>query len=228
MTTPPAGWHPDPTPPRPGQPALVRWWDGRQWTEHVQPAATAYGDQSSTQPGTTPDGVRLASWGRRLCAYLIDGLIIAAVSFPLSWHWFSTYIHDVVDRIKESTRTGATTPSPFAGMFDSWEDLVVIGLIGIAVFATYHATFLRFANGASLGKLALGIRVRLRERDGRLPWSAIGQRLLVQLVPNFAALVPIFGSVVGIFAWVDGLWPLWDAKNQALHEKWPGTNVVHR
>jgi hypothetical protein len=27
---------------------------------------------------------------------------------------------------------------------------------------------------------------------------------------------------------VDGLWPLWDAKNQALHEKWPDTNVVHR
>jgi uncharacterized RDD family membrane protein YckC len=182
----------------------------------------------ATDPGVTPDGAQLASWGRRLSAYLIDGLIISTVSFSLSWHWLSNYIDDAIDRIDETSRTGGTTPSPFAGMFDSWGNMLVIGLVGIAVFVIYHATLLRFANGASLGKKALGVRVRLRERDGRLPWSAIGQRLLIQLVPSFGALVPLFGSVVVIFGWVDGLWPLWDAKNQALHEKWPDTNVVHR
>jgi hypothetical protein len=33
MTTTPPGWYPDSW-----NPAFVRWWDGRQWTEHVQPA----------------------------------------------------------------------------------------------------------------------------------------------------------------------------------------------
>lgn len=32
-TTPPAGWYPDPS-----EPSVVRWWDGTQWTHHVQPA----------------------------------------------------------------------------------------------------------------------------------------------------------------------------------------------
>lgn len=31
----PAGWYPDP-----GNPAFVRWFDGAQWTNHVQPANT--------------------------------------------------------------------------------------------------------------------------------------------------------------------------------------------
>ena len=37
MTSPvPAGWYADPS----GLPAL-RWWDGREWTSHLQPGATA-------------------------------------------------------------------------------------------------------------------------------------------------------------------------------------------
>lgn len=33
--TTPANWYPDP-----GNPAFVRWYDGAQWTSHVQPANT--------------------------------------------------------------------------------------------------------------------------------------------------------------------------------------------
>lgn len=48
MTSQP-GWHPDPVPPQPGQPAQLRYWDGTRWTEHTAPAqppaeaASAYG-----------------------------------------------------------------------------------------------------------------------------------------------------------------------------------------
>ncbi|NKS34405.1 DUF2510 domain-containing protein [Rhodococcus hoagii] len=33
--TTPANWYPDP-----GNPGFIRWYDGAQWTSHVQPAAT--------------------------------------------------------------------------------------------------------------------------------------------------------------------------------------------
>ena len=35
MSTPPAGWYPDPQ-----NPATMRWFDGTQWTEHVSPVVT--------------------------------------------------------------------------------------------------------------------------------------------------------------------------------------------
>jgi uncharacterized RDD family membrane protein YckC len=187
----------------------------------------AYGEEA-TDPATTPDGARLASWGRRLAAYLIDGLLIAVISLPLTWHWLTDYVGDTWHRIEESVDTRSVSPTPFAGTFDSWGELVVIVLVTVAIFVVYHAGFLRYGDGASPGKRLLGIRVRLRHHDGRMPWSAIGQRLLVQLAPGIAALIPLLGSLVGIFAWADGLWPLWDAKYQALHDKWPATNVVHR
>ena len=189
---------------------------------------TPYGARAGTESGKTPDGALLASWGRRFGAYLIDGLIVGAVWLSLSWRWLEGYFEDLIDRVEDAVGSGTISPSPFFGTFKSWGDLVVIVLIGIATFILYHAAFLRLADGASLGKKALGIRVRLRERDGQLPWSAISKRLLVQLTPDFAALIPLLGSLVVICAWLDGLWPLWDAKSQALHDKWPGTNVVHR
>jgi uncharacterized RDD family membrane protein YckC len=190
--------------------------------------STAYGGEAATEPATTPDGAVLASWGRRFAAFLIDGLIILVISLPLSWHWLTDYVGDTFDRIDKAVETRSVSPTPFARNFDSWGELVLIVLLGVAIFVVYHASFLRFGHGASPGKRAFGIRVRLREHDGQLPWSTIGQRLLVQLGPGFAALVPPLGSLVGIIAWVDGLWPLWDAKYQALHDKWPATNVVQR
>lgn len=40
-TAPPAGWYKDP-----GNPGLVRWWDGAHWTAHTNPAPS--------QPATPP------------------------------------------------------------------------------------------------------------------------------------------------------------------------------
>ena len=46
MTQIPAGWYPDPDPDAP-EPKGQRYWDGQQWTEHVQPAP-------QSAPGTVP------------------------------------------------------------------------------------------------------------------------------------------------------------------------------
>jgi hypothetical protein len=54
MTAPtPAGWYPDPAGPAPDGSPQLRWWDGVQWSAHVQPAAPV-----ASQPtgGAQPTG----------------------------------------------------------------------------------------------------------------------------------------------------------------------------
>ena len=39
--------------------------------------------------------------------------------------------------------------------------------------------------------------------------------------------LPVVGLVVGELAfWADGLWPLWDRENRALHDMLAGTRVI--
>ena len=71
---------------------------------------------------------------------------------------------------------------------------------------------------------AVGLRVRLR--PGPLPWRAVLLHWLVQNAASFLAAIPLAGSLVGIFSILDSLWPLWDDKRQALHDKAARTNVV--
>ena len=73
-------------------------------------------------------------------------------------------------------------------------------------------------NGQTVGKQAMGIRV-IRE-DGRSMTFATGvvRETLGRQIP---ALV-----TSGLYVPVDYLWPLWDARNQALHDKVARTFVV--
>jgi hypothetical protein len=52
----PAGWYPDPAGPAPDGRAQLRWWDGAQWTEHLQPAAAPAGQPGSTAAATASEG----------------------------------------------------------------------------------------------------------------------------------------------------------------------------
>ena len=89
----------------------------------------------------------------------------------------------------------------------------------------YGSLMLRF-KGATLGKMALGISVRLRERPGRMPWSAIVVRLLVQQGVLLTAVLPLLYLVLSWFPYLDNLYPLWDRRRQAIHDKAAKTNVV--
>ena len=68
--------------------------------------------------------------------------------------------------------------------------------------------------------------MRLRETPGPLGWGTIVKRWLGQVGYQLVSAVPIIGSFAPIYFFVDSLWPLWDAKKQAVHDKIPATNVV--
>jgi uncharacterized RDD family membrane protein YckC len=89
----------------------------------------------------------------------------------------------------------------------------------------YGGVMLRL-KGATLGKLALGISVRLRERPGQLPWSAILTRQLVQHGVMLTAVLPLLYLCASWFVYLDDLYPLLDKNRQALHDKAARTNVV--
>lgn len=76
-------------------------------------------------------------------------------------------------------------------------------------------------NGQTIGRRACGIRA-IRE-DGQ-PWN-FGTALLREFVIKYL----LFGLIGGFvfFGWlVDVLWPLWDERKQALHDKVIGSYVV--
>ncbi|HYO39600.1 MAG TPA: RDD family protein [Nocardioidaceae bacterium] len=240
----PAGWYADPAPAPPGAPPQQRWWDGRQWTEHVQPAARsgrspapytgryagapAGPDGRAADPSRTPDGQLLAGWWQRLAAYLVDSVLVFAVAAVLGWSLvrrIGAAYADAFDSARRAAESGTALPGSGIATADVAGPLLGFAALSLAVSLVYHAGFLK-ALSATPGKLALGLQVRLRDRPGPLSWGTVLVRWLTQNAASFLSLLPVIGSVAAIYPLLDGLWPLWDAKKQALHDKAAATNVV--
>jgi uncharacterized RDD family membrane protein YckC len=138
-------------------------------------------------------------------------------------------VNDLMRRFESETSRPGAAPD-FGAFFRDYMDLMLpvvtwSALAGFVVWMVYGSLMLRY-KGATVGKIACGIAVRLREQPGQLPWSAIFVRLLVQQGIALTVVVPVLYLALIWFPWLDGLWPLWDKKKQALHDKAARTNVV--
>ncbi|WP_081795016.1 RDD family protein [Nocardioides sp. URHA0020] len=51
-------------------------------------------------------------------------------------------------------------------------------------------------------------------------------RWLTQFGPSLLGAVPYVRYLPSVYSLLDGLWPLWDGKRQALHDKAARPNVV--
>jgi uncharacterized RDD family membrane protein YckC len=103
----------------------------------------------------------------------------------------------------------------------------VIGFVAVCLVVrfVYGVGFLKLFQ-ATPGKMAFGLEVRLRERPDVLPWGSVLARWFTQNLGTFLAFVPLVGLFAWAFSMLDDLWPLWDGKRQALHDKAARTNVV--
>jgi uncharacterized RDD family membrane protein YckC len=194
---------------------------------YYQPYPSGPGASPYTDPNRFLDGQELASWGSRLGAAIIDGLVVLPIGIAAGFPWVMGYFREQLDaqQHQQDVIAAGGQPDFFATATAGYGDLVVYTLIGFAIALTYHGGSLKLWQ-RTLGKRMLGLKVRRREADGPLSFGTIAKRLTVQFVSGLAALIPIVGSFVSMFGLLDGLWPLWDSKKQALHDKWAATNVV--
>ena len=224
-------WYPNPA-------GGLSYWDGRQWTGWAQPVA----------PGRrTDEGEALAGWWQRVGQYLLDSLVIQVITLPITIPLTVTSqsrLRPLLAQLDEEVRAGGR---PDLAQF--WHrylevigpSLLLSSVLGLVVAFTYWSAWLR-SRGSSLGMRAVGVEVRTVEPvTGRLPWGVVVRRVLAfQLgVILVTACLPLgINGHVGLLllavilglAWfvLDVLWPLWDRRNQTLHDKIAGTLLVRR
>lgn len=125
-----------------GDPAgTVRWWDGEIWTNDpvMQPAAMA-------QPART-----YASWGQRLAATLLDGLVVLGVTIPVIALCALLFV------ISETVGVIA----------------IIVGYIAMIVAAIYLLAWGQGTTGQTPGKRIMGIET-IRDDDGQYIGGGLG------------------------------------------------------
>ncbi len=152
-------------------------------------------------PAYVPPG-EYATWWSRVGASLIDSLIAFLILVvPLGIGLFQAFRNADVDSVTGEI-TGGVAPAGFI--------LVALGLIAYLAFDVWNRVFRQGRTGQSIGKKAVGIRVVAISHGGPIGLGAAFGRWAVA---TFA------GFVLGCLALIDVLWPLWDEKKQALHDK---------
>lgn len=163
-------------------------------------------------PPPYPPPQHYASFWIRVAAYLIDGLVLLPLSIPFAIAIWSR-VSDEIDR-SMATGQGAQL-NTVVGHYWGWALVVASGTYA------YQVLMVRYLGG-TLGKLAVGIRVRIV--GGAIAgWREALLRPLLQLIVGLGSFVP--GA--GLITLLDDLWMIWDRQSQTLHDKVANTIVVH-
>lgn len=93
-------------------------------------------------------------------------------------------------------------------------------ILWLAMAAAYYAVLNGSEMGQTFGKRLFGIQVR--DATGEGGTIGIGRAGLRFVTVGLFRIVGFFG----LFTLIDGLWPLWDPRRHALHDKIAGSVVV--
>ena len=217
----------------PGAPQQGWQQPGQQYPGQNQqfPGAPQGGWNAPAFPGmqavaATPDGQPLAGYWQRVGAYIIDGIIQFVILLILGGWLAYKGIEPIWDEITRAVDSGDTSAlETFSANNVNYGYLLAFGLVAAAIQFAYAVFFLS-RSGATPGKSAMGISVRLRERPGPLSVAVAAQRTSVQAGLSLLGNIPLLGNLFSLAALLDLLWPAWDDKKQALHDKFAKTNVV--
>lgn len=250
MTTPPAqnpprpGWWPDPDAPA----DRLRYFDGIVWTGHttslgpasrpadpaprevpppVEPPRPASPGAAVPAGPTThsPDGRLLATYGQRVAAWLVDGILKVALSLLLGGWAVYLAVRPQLEQVVADARAGRSSSlDPFSFSPDlRWMTVyaVIQALIGLG----YSTFWLTRQRQATPGKRVMSLEVA--RLDGhRIDAVTAARRYAIPFVNLVSGGVPYLSSLVfGVWC-LDHLVPLWDPRRQALHDRLAGTQVV--
>ncbi|WP_122261655.1 RDD family protein [Ornithinimicrobium cerasi] len=195
-------------------------WAGQTGQQPYQPMPGGYGSQDDPR-SRTPDGQPLAGWWHRVGARLIDGVIILGVALALLPVVAPGFMSDLMAWTLEQD-------DPFAPLPADIMDRQLRWVLSIGVFALVYEIVMVQMFGGTVGKLATGLRVRLRDQSGTVGWGPSAIRALIYQGPGLIGNLSPVLSFLGLFNIINVLWPLWDSKRQALHDKVARTNVVRK
>ncbi|MEH0934342.1 RDD family protein, partial [Micromonospora psammae] len=166
-----------------------------------------------------PNGQPLASFGDRLLAVLIDGLVIMGICMVVILPAVLVLLLAVLPDLTATTADGsyveADPVTDFLLPFLALEAGILLFAIGVTY--VFHVEMM-FKTGQTLGKRVMKLRVVPLDPAATLDRRAAAKRW---------AAHQIGGSFIPGFSYVDGLWQLWDKPwQQCLHDKFAGTVVV--
>lgn len=178
-----------------------------------QPAQNPYGQDPygqnpyGQQPGFGAP-VGYAHWGKRVGAFLIDGILSSVAQLPylIGVSMSAASVETRVDPVTGAiTQTGSTSGLALG--------LMGIGIIFGIAFFIWNTCLKQGKTGYSIGKGIMGIKLVKIETG-----QPIGAGM--SFVRQIAHVLDTIACFVGY------LWPLWDAKRQTFADKVIGTVVL--
>lgn len=166
----------------------------------------------------TPDGQALAGLGFRLLARLVDGLLVTLIAMAAGWSSLQTMSTLYSGAIDDAVRGDSGAIFDLVDNPNFAQSSQTLTVIVLAVSAAYTILSLRFY-GATPGKALCRIRVRDWNRPGLPGW---GQAVVRWITSD------LLGQIFIVWYLVDFLWPCWDQRRQALHDKMARTVVVRK
>jgi uncharacterized RDD family membrane protein YckC len=160
-------------------------------------------------PAVAPNGLRLAEFGDRLVAYLLDGLIIGGIALAVFIPLFIAYFVTMFDSLNSPDTAGN-----FLLGFFCLEGVLL--LLQMTLMYFYFVTY-QLRRGQTVGKRVMKLKVLPLD-----PAAPVDLRLYQRrfVAGHLAAILPGYN-------WLDGLWQLWDKPyRQCLHDRFAGTVVV--
>jgi uncharacterized RDD family membrane protein YckC len=156
-------------------------------------------------PGyVTPQASPYASWGARLGGWLIDAVIFAVINGIIG----AAFRHTDAGSVHFTmTNNNVVHHDRFS--------FVALGIVLVLAIA-YSTLLCGSARGQTVGMMAVGARAVRADGHTALGYGAALGRAVLEVVFRFTVIVWI----------LDMLFPLWDARNQTLHDKAAGSVVI--
>ena len=172
------------------------------------PAPVSYWDAPKEEVGPAP-GVKFASHGARLIAYIIDSLIVGAV-------WLVVFMVASIGFVG----TARVVPGDFENGVSASIAATAFGLFGLTFLLTLILVFAYFPffwvrSGQTPGMRPFGLYVVRDSDGGRI---SVGQAVL-RLIGMWVAAIPVYLGFIWVFI---------DARHRGWHDLIAGTVVIER